>query len=212
MPPDSGGREAILDTSAKLFSQHGYKEVSIRDIAQACGMTNAALYYHFKNKEDLFLAMLQRDHEKTLAALRKAATGPGDLREDLKRLVAQYAAIGCERRQSFQTLRRDLNNVEDVRGHKLFAEMRSSFMRPLEERLAQAQAGGFMRPLEERLAQAQAGGEIQAGDTRFYARLLHGLIIALTHEGQPDKPRKASAQEVEAAVDVFLKGVMTSDK
>ena len=196
MPPDSGGREAILDTSAKLFSQHGYKEVSIRDIAQACGMTNAALYYHFKNKEDLFLAMLQRDHEQTLAALRKAATSPGDLREDLKRLVAQYAAIGCERRQSFQTLRRDLSNVEDVRGHKLFAEMRSS----------------FMRPLEERLAQAQANGEIQTGDTRLYARLLHGLIIALTHEGQPDKPRKASAQEVEAAVDVFLKGVMTSDK
>ena len=193
MPPDSGGREAILDTSAKLFSQHGYKEVSIRDIAQACGMTNAALYYHFKNKEDLFLAMLQRDHEQTLAALRKAATGPGDLREDLKRLVAQYAAIGCERRQSFQTLRRDLSNVEDVRGHKLFAEMRSS----------------FMRPLEERLAQAQADGEIQAGDTRLYARLLHGLIIALTHEGPPDKPRKASAQEVEAAVDVFLKGVAT---
>jgi len=193
MPPDSGGREAILDTSAKLFSQHGYKEVSIRDIAQACGMTNAALYYHFKNKEDLFLAMLQRDHEQTLAALRKAAAGPGDLREDLKRLVAQYAAIGCERRQSFQTLRRDLSNVEDVRGHKLFAEMRSS----------------FMRPLEERLAQAQADGEIQAGDTRLYARLLHGLIIALTHEGPPDKPRKASAQEVEAAVDVFLKGVAT---
>ena len=97
MPPDSGGRDAILDTSAKLFSQHGYKEVSIRDIAQACGMTNAALYYHFKNKEDLFLAMLERDHEKTLVALREAANGPGDLREDLKQLVAQYAAITCER-------------------------------------------------------------------------------------------------------------------
>ena len=68
MPPDSGGRDAILDTSAKLFSQQGYKEVSIRDIAQACGMTNAALYYHFKNKEDLFLAMLERDHEQTLIA------------------------------------------------------------------------------------------------------------------------------------------------
>ena len=194
MPPDSGGRETILDTSAKLFSQHGYKEVSIRDIAQACGMTNAALYYHFKNKEDLFLAVLQRDHEQTLASLHEVAHGPGDLREDLKRLVAQYAAITCERRQSFQTLRRDLGNIDDVRGHKLFGEMRSS----------------FMRPLEERLAQAQTDGEIQSGDTRFYARLLHGLIIALTHEGRPDKPRKASAHEVEAAVDVFLRGVVTS--
>ena len=195
MPPDSGGRDAILDTSAKLFSQHGYKEVSIRDIAQACGMTNAALYYHFKNKEDLFLAMLQRDHEQTLAALREAASGPGDLREDLKQLVARYAEITCQRSQSFQTLRRDLSNVEDVRRHKLFAEMHAS----------------FLRPLEERLAQAQAEGEIQSGDARFYARLLHGMIVALTFEGKPDKPRKASAQEVEAAVDVFLKGVTCNE-
>ena len=195
MPPDSGGRDTILDTSTKLFSQHGYKEVSIRDIAQACGLTNAALYYHFKNKDDLFLAMLQRDHEKTLTALRAAASDSGDLREDLKQLVACYAEITCQRRQSFQTLRRDLSNVEVVRGHKLFAEMRSS----------------FMRPLEDRLAQAQADGEIQPGDTRFYARLLHGLIIALTFEGKPDKPRKASAQEVEAAVDVFLKGVTSHE-
>jgi AcrR family transcriptional regulator len=196
MPPDSGGRDAILDTSAKLFSQHGYKEVSIRDIAQACGMTNAALYYHFKNKEDLFLAMLQRDHEKTLVALREAASGPGDLREDLKQLVARYAAITCERRQSFQTLKRDLRNVEDVRGHKLFAEMHTS----------------FMRPLEERLTLAQTDGEIQSGDARFYARLLHGMIMALTFEGKPDRQRKVSAQEVDAAVDVFLNGVITSNK
>src|SRR5512136_498586 len=104
MPPDSGGRDAILDTSAKLFSQHGYKEVSIRDIAQACGMTNAALYYHFKNKEDLFLAMLQRDHEKAMASLHEAANSPGDLHEDLRQLVVRYAEITCQRRQSFQTL------------------------------------------------------------------------------------------------------------
>ena len=196
MPPDSGGRDAILDTSATLFSEHGYKAVSIRDIAQACGMTNAALYYHFKNKEDLFLAMLQRDHEQTLEALRAAANGPGDLRADLKRLVAQYAAITCQRRQSFQTLRRDLSNVEDVRGHKLFADMHAS----------------FMRPLEDRLAQAQADGEIQSGDARFYARLLHGMIIALTFDGKPGKLRKVPAQDVETAVDVFLNGVVKSEK
>ena len=130
MPPDSGGRNAILDTSAKLFSQQGYKEVSIRDIAQACGMTNAALYYHFKNKEDLFLAMLERDHEQTLVALREAANGPGDLRADLKQLVACYAEVTCQRRQSFQTLRRDLSSVENVRGHKLFAEMHSELYAP----------------------------------------------------------------------------------
>jgi AcrR family transcriptional regulator len=191
MPPDSGGRDAILDTSAKLFSQQGYKEVSIRDIAQACGMTNAALYYHFKNKEDLFLAMLQRDHEKTLDDLRAAAAGPGDLRADLKQLVTRYAAITCERRQSFQTLWRDVKQMEDLRARKWFGEMQLE----------------VMRPLVERLEQAEAAGEIKPGETRLYARLLHGMIIALTHGNRPDKPHKVSAQEVDAAVDVFLNGV-----
>jgi AcrR family transcriptional regulator len=193
MTSESGGRDAILDTSAKLFSQQGYKEVSIRDIAQACGMTNAALYYHFKNKEDLFLAMLERDHEKTLVALREAAHGPGDLREDLKQLVAQYAAITCERKQSFQTLWRDMKQMEDVRARKLFGEMQHE----------------IMRPLIERLEQAEAAGEIKPGETQLYARLLHGMMMALTHAGRPDKPHRASAQEVDTAVDVFLKGVET---
>jgi AcrR family transcriptional regulator len=194
MPPDSGGRDTILDTSAKLFSQQGYKEVSIRDIAQACGMTNAALYYHFKNKEDLFLAMLQRDHEKTLDDLRAAAAGPGDLRADLKQLVTRYAAITCERRQSFQTLWRDVKQMEDLRARKWFGEMQYE----------------VMRPLVERLEQAEAAGEIKSGETRLYARLLHGMIIALTHGNRPDKPHKVSAQEVDAAVDVFLNGVMSN--
>ncbi len=196
MPPESSGRDAILDTSAKLFNEHGYSEVSIRDIAQACGMTNAALYYHFKNKEDLFLAMLQRDHEKTLEALHEAAHGPGDLREDLKQLVAVYTRIACQRRQSFQSVGRDLRNMENARGHKLFAEMRTS----------------FLRPLEDRLVQAQAAAEIQAGDVHLYARLLHGMIMSLTYDGKPDRQRKVPAQEVEAAVDVFLKGVLKSEK
>ncbi len=191
MPPDSGGRDAILDTSAKLFSERGYKEVSIRDIAQACGMTNAALYYHFKNKEDLFLAMLQRDHERNLQSLQEAANGPGDLREDLKQLITVYAGLACQRRQTFQTVKRDLHNLENARAHKLFVEMRDS----------------FMHPLEDRLAQAQADGEIKPGDVHLYARLLHGFIIALTLDSRPDKQRKVPAQDVDAAVDVFLNGV-----
>ena len=196
MPPDSGGRDAILDTSAKLFSQHGYKEVSIRDIAQACGMTNAALYYHFKNKEDLFLAMLQRDHTKSIEALHAAANTPGDLRADLRQLITRYAEITCERRQSFQTLWRDVKQMEDVRARKWFGEMQHE----------------LMRPLVERLEQAQADGEIKSGETRLYARLLHGMIIALTYGDRSDKPHKVLAHEVETVVEVFLKGVETPSR
>lgn len=190
MHPDSGGRDAILDTSAKLFSQQGYNDVSIRDIAQACGMTNAALYYYFKNKEDLFLAMLQRDHAKSVAALLEAANGPGDLRADLEQLVARYAEITCERRQSFQMLWRDVKQMEDVHARKMFGEMQHE----------------LMRPLVERLTIAQAAGEIKTGDVRLYARLLHGMMMAMTHDGKTGRPTRVTSKEVELVVDVFLNG------
>lgn len=159
-------------------------------------MTNAALYYHFKNKEDLFLAMLQRDHERTLTLLREAATSPGDLRSDLVQLATRYAVITRERRQSFQTLWRDMKQMAETRPHKLFGEMWCE----------------LMRPLDERLTQAQADGDLQPGDVRLYARLLHGMIMALTHGGQPDKPRKVLTQEIETVVDLFLHGLSRQEK
>jgi len=189
MPPDSGGREVILETSARLFGQHGYKEVSIRDIAQACGMTNAALYYHFKNKEDLFLAMLQRDHERTLTLLREAANGLGDLRSDLVQLAGRYVALICERQQSFQTLWRDVKQIEDARARKLFGEMRAD----------------LLRPLEARLAAAQAAGELRRGDVKLLARLFHGMTLALAHTG-PARSARVAASDIETVVDVFLNG------
>lgn len=195
MPTESSGRDTILDTAAKLFSQQGYTGVSIRNIAQACGVTNAALYYHFKSKEDLFLAMLQRDHEKVMRSLQEAADGPGDLRADLTQLVAAYAKITCEQRYTFQTLWRDLKQMEDARARRLFGGMQTD----------------LLRPLEARLAAAQADGELRAGDAKLYARLLHGLIMALAHHGPPSRPSRVAGSDIETVVEVFLNGARRQD-
>ena len=52
-------REQILSSAAQLFIEHGYYGLSMRQIAESVGVTKAALYYHFKDKEDLFLAILK---------------------------------------------------------------------------------------------------------------------------------------------------------
>jgi len=48
------GKQRILEVAEKLFTEHGYRDVSIRNIASACEVTNAALYYHFSSKAALF--------------------------------------------------------------------------------------------------------------------------------------------------------------
>lgn len=47
-------RQHILDVAIILFSQHGVSSTSLADIAQAAGVTRGAIYWHFKNKSELF--------------------------------------------------------------------------------------------------------------------------------------------------------------
>ena len=44
-----------------LFAQSGYQHVSMRKIAQELNYSHGALYYHFKNKAELFYAIISRD-------------------------------------------------------------------------------------------------------------------------------------------------------
>lgn len=47
-------RQHILDVAIRLFSQQGVSATSLADIAKAAGVTRGAIYWHFKNKSDLF--------------------------------------------------------------------------------------------------------------------------------------------------------------
>ncbi|UJL46164.1 TetR/AcrR family transcriptional regulator [Virgibacillus sp. NKC19-16] len=53
-------RELILTTAQRLFMEKGYRAVTTREIAKECNITQPALYYHFADKETLYIAMLER--------------------------------------------------------------------------------------------------------------------------------------------------------
>jgi len=53
-------RNGILDAAEHVFSEHGVSRTSLEDIAQAAGVTRGAIYWHFKDKSDLFAAMVNR--------------------------------------------------------------------------------------------------------------------------------------------------------
>lgn len=53
-------REAILDAAELVFLERGVSRSSLEHIAQRAGVTRGAIYWHFKDKSDLFAAMLDR--------------------------------------------------------------------------------------------------------------------------------------------------------
>ena len=53
-------RDQILDAAERLFAEHGVSRTSLEDIAMRAGFTRGAIYGHFRNKSDLFVAMTNR--------------------------------------------------------------------------------------------------------------------------------------------------------
>lgn len=53
-------RNLILDTAEVVFHERGVSRSTLNDIAQAAGLTRGAIYWHFKDKADVFNAMMKR--------------------------------------------------------------------------------------------------------------------------------------------------------
>jgi AcrR family transcriptional regulator len=51
-------RRRIQDVALTLFAEHGYEKTSLREIAEHLDVTKAALYYHFKTKEDILISVV----------------------------------------------------------------------------------------------------------------------------------------------------------
>ena len=68
-------REKLLNAAALCFAEKGYSACSVSDVAKQAGVGQGTMYVHFKNKEDLFKAMIEEEHaqgaEKAKQAVNK---------------------------------------------------------------------------------------------------------------------------------------------
>ena len=62
-------REEILAACARLYESRSFKEITIKDIGAATSFTRTSIYNYFETKEEIFLALLQREYELWVAAL-----------------------------------------------------------------------------------------------------------------------------------------------
>lgn len=72
-------RSALLDAAECLFQEQGVSRTSLADIARAAGVTRGAVYWHFKDKADLFGAMLERVTLPLEADMGRLLASDGDL-------------------------------------------------------------------------------------------------------------------------------------
>ncbi|MFD5494847.1 TetR/AcrR family transcriptional regulator [Streptomyces sp. GDS52] len=128
--PDAARR--LLLAAVEAFAERGYHATTTRDIAGRAGMSPAALYIHYKTKEELLHRISRIGHEKAVDILRTAARAEGGPAERLAEAVSSFVrwhaggrttarvvqyeldSLGPDARAEITTLRRQVD--AEVRG------------------------------------------------------------------------------------------------
>lgn len=80
-------RRDLLDAAARVFAAQGYHAASVDDVAEAAGYTKGAVYSNFDSKEELFLALLERQIDQAVGVLEGVLQEAAP--EDVGRLVGE---------------------------------------------------------------------------------------------------------------------------
>jgi AcrR family transcriptional regulator len=184
------GRERILDEARTRFLTNGYAETSMQEIADAVGMTKPALYYHFKDKQDLLLAVMEREMTVALTVFQENLTADKSLGKRLERgAVWSFSSIQGD----FGRLMADMHRVLPT---ECILDFKRAHPMPVD----------MVRQI---LDEAKANGEVGCDiDTEILARLYVGMIfgqLAIRHsEAAPDTdPERLGA----IVARVFMEGI-----
>jgi AcrR family transcriptional regulator len=185
-------RAQILTTASQLFARRGYVSVSIGDIADAVGVTKAALYHHFPSKDELFTAVVCTALEAIAAAIRRVVDLPSPLPDKIA-LLTEIAILEVHSDADLDSMMRDV-------AEHLSAEQR-------------ARVRASHRALEEsyealmRLGIAQ--GALKDHDPKLLAHAYAHLLAAFAGRVGMEAGFQGRRAVVDTVVDLFLNGAGT---
>lgn len=90
MPHPDPKVQRILSAAMEVVARYGFRKTSMQDLADAAGISRAALYLHFRNKEDIFRACSSMIHEDMAGMTRAAFEGRGSFEQRLAAGIKTY--------------------------------------------------------------------------------------------------------------------------
>ena len=194
-------RERIVEEAMHLFSQHGYTATSIAKIESAAGLTPGAggLYHHFKSKEAVLAAGIERQLERlsALREIRNVLGSLGDVRAELT-LTARYVLAELDNESELlRILASDVRNrpkVLTAAADELVSSTFTGFAtwigetvgRPMSADEAEAMAVfGLGSLLSSRLLRDVLGISVRVDDETLTGTWVQMMAMALANPLQP---------------------------
>jgi AcrR family transcriptional regulator len=127
-------RQAILDAATDAFARDGYASVSLRAVAEAVGLSHGAIYGYFKDKDELFEALVEQSFDRFAVALRSLPGRRGDPVRFLKRAGRRYVEFGLKNPGAYEfafILRRP---EDGQKPHSTYEQLRAAVQRCIDEK------------------------------------------------------------------------------
>jgi AcrR family transcriptional regulator len=145
----------ILEAAARLFSKRGFRETPMTEISRITGAAEGTIFYHFKSKEELFVAILEDFKNNIIEEFKnyEGQTGNKTGLEMVEGVISFYFHLAGTMEDRFLLLHRhDLYELAEVnpicRGH--LEEIFTYFLDLLEQAVSQGQQDGSVRKTDAR--------------------------------------------------------------
>jgi AcrR family transcriptional regulator len=184
-------RRKLLRVGRDLFARRGFNDVPTEEIVRRAGVTRGALYHHFRDKRDLFAAVVEQLEQEVSERVAQAALTKSDAWEQQRAAIDVYLDVCLE--PAVQRIL--LTDAPSVRGLAAWREIEARY--------------GLG------LVSAGLGAVMEAGfiDEQPIEPLAHLLLGALTEGGlliARSEDRERARREVGEGVDRILEGLRTS--
>ncbi len=188
-PTISSTRERILDSALNIFSRKGYHDSKLDEIVQDSGTSKGSIYFHFPNKERLFLALVDQFadllEKRVKEAIEPMPAGMERVRVALETTVATF---GKYRRPAKILL------VQAVGLGSAFEEKRNEMN------------GRFAQLIQTYLQEAIDSGDIEPVDAEMVSIVwmggIYNIVIRWVYTGEPEPQRM-----LDSLVPILLRSV-----
>ncbi|MEU1554486.1 TetR/AcrR family transcriptional regulator [Streptomyces scabiei] len=171
-------RQRIQNVALELFADQGYEKTSLREIAERLDVTKAALYYHFKTKEDILISLFQDLQRPIDELIDWAGTQPRTL--DTKReILRRYSVALVDVAPLFRFMQENQATVRELSVGETFKDR--------------------MLRLIDSIKEPDAALTDQVRCTSALFTMHAGMFVLRDVEGDPEEKRKAV---LEVAIDL----------
>ena len=185
-------KDEILEAASRVFERFGLAKSTLEDIAKECGIKKTALYYYFKNKEELFKAMLIKDIENIKEHIIQKVE---EETETIKK-IRTYLVL------RLKSMEKMTKYFDIFRGDNASLSYRD-FAYKEEEKTVHFELDYLTNLISEGVKK----GDLEVKNKKSLVLLVLGATYGLTHEFMCEEKEINSEKEIDNILEILLKGI-----